>query len=48
MQKHYDQEGWGRYEPMLGVTDQPYPADQLERQLAEYPDDAELRALNGR
>ena len=48
MQKHYDQQGWGRYKPIPGMTDQPYPAAQLERQLAEYPADEQLKALNGR
>lgn len=47
MQAHYDRLGWGRYKPVPGVTDRPYGRDELERQLAEFPDDAELRRLNG-
>ncbi len=47
MQKHYDRLGWGRYSPLPGVTDRPYDRVELERQLVEYPDDAELRRLNG-
>ena len=47
MQAYYDREGWGRYKPMPGITDRPYDQHELERQLAEYPEDAELRRLNG-
>ncbi|KQW86532.1 hypothetical protein [Brevundimonas sp. Root1279] len=47
MQAHYDHQGWGRYKPIPGVTDIPYDADRLVQQLDEYPDDAELRRLNG-
>ena len=47
MQEHYDRLGWGRYNPLPGVTDRPYDRDELEQQLAEFPDDAELRRLNG-
>ncbi|MDP3657559.1 MAG: hypothetical protein Q8R45_11405 [Brevundimonas sp.] len=47
MQAHYDRLGWGQYKPMPGVTDRPYDQDELERQLVEYPADAELRRLNG-
>ena len=47
MQTHYEQQGWGRYKPMPGVTDAAYPAERLEQQLVDYPDDAQLRALNG-
>lgn len=47
MQMHYDQQGWGRYKPGSGVTNARYPEEQLEQQLRDYPDDAQLRALNG-
>lgn len=47
MQAHYDRLGWGRYNPLRGVTVRPYDRDELEQQLAEFPDDAELRRLNG-
>ncbi len=47
MQAHYDRLGWGRYKPLPGVTDRPYDRDELEQQLVDYPDDAELRRLNG-
>ena len=47
MQEHYDRLGWGQYNPLPGVTDRPYDRNELEQQLAEYPDDAELRRLNG-
>ena len=47
MQAHHERLGWGRYKPMPGVTDRPYDQDELEQQLAEFPDDAELRRLNG-
>ena len=47
MQAHHDRQGWGRYKPMPGITDRPYEQEELERQLVEYPDDTELRRLNG-
>lgn len=47
MQAHYDRLGWGRYKPLPGVTDRAYDQDELARQLVDYPDDAELRRLNG-
>lgn len=47
MQRHYDRQGWGRYKPMPGITDRPYGQAELDRQLAEYPEDRELRRLNG-
>lgn len=47
MQAHYDRPGWGRNKPLPGVTDRPYDQDELARQLVDYPDDAELRRLNG-
>lgn len=47
MQAYYDRLGWGRYKPMPRITDRPYDQEELERQLADYPDDAELRRLNG-
>ena len=47
MQAHYDFLGWGRYKPMPGVTDRLYGHDELERQLVDFPDDAELRRPNG-
>lgn len=46
MQQHYDRQGWGAYEPIPGVTDQPFSREELLKQLADYPDDAELRRLN--
>lgn len=47
MQAHHDRLGWGRYKPMPGTTDRPYGQDELERQLVDFPDDAELRRPNG-
>jgi len=47
MQEYHDRLGWGRYSPMPGVSDRAYDQGELERQLIEYPDDAELRRLNG-
>jgi hypothetical protein len=47
MQLHYDRQGWGRYKPIPGVTDLPYERKDLEQQLIDYPEDAELRARNG-
>ncbi len=47
MQAHYERLGWGRHKPMPGITDRPYGQDELERQLADFPDDGELRRLNG-
>ncbi|WP_395650240.1 hypothetical protein [Brevundimonas sp.] len=47
MQQHHDRQRWGPYVPVPGLTDQPYEIEALRRQLAEYPDDAELRRLNG-
>ena len=46
MQVHYDRQGWGTYQPMLERADA-HTASQLARQLAEYPEDADLRRLNG-
>ena len=48
MQAHYDRQGWGRYTPIPGITDVTYDLAELSRQLEDYPDDAELRRLNGR
>ena len=47
MQMHYDRQNWGAYDPVPGLTDPPYDQAELERQLAEYPNDDELRRLNG-
>ncbi len=46
IQAHYDHQGWGVDRPApFGAEN--YTKAQLERQLVEYPDDAELRRLNG-
>jgi hypothetical protein len=47
MQSHYDRQGWGPYWPLTGAGDSPYTDDQLAQQLKDYPDDRELRRLNG-
>lgn len=47
MQLHYGREGYGTYQAIPGVTDVGYSGDDLARQLDEFPDDAELRHLNG-
>lgn len=47
MQRHYDRQGWGRYQPVPDMIDRPYGPEELERQLADFPDDADLRRLNG-
>lgn len=46
MQQHHDRQGWGRYQAVSGITDQPFTREALLKQLADYPDDAELRRLN--
>lgn len=47
MQENYDRLGWGRYKTLPGVADRPYDRDELQQQLVEFPDDSELRGLNG-
>lgn len=47
MQAHYDRQGWGLYSPVPGLTDVSYEAAELSQQLADYPDDDDLRHLNG-
>ncbi len=46
MQAHYQRQGWGSYKPLPEGANT-YTTAQLERQLVEYPDDAELSRLNG-
>lgn len=46
MQQHHDRQGWGAYDPVPGITDQPFGREALLKQIAEYPDDTELRRLN--
>ena len=48
MQRYYDREGWGQYDQVPRLTDRPYAAEDLDRQMAEYPEDAELRRVNVR
>lgn len=47
MQSHYDRQGWGPYWPLTGAGEMPYSEAQLAEQLKDFPDDRELRRLNG-
>jgi hypothetical protein len=47
MQAHYDRQGWGAYRPAPGRPLRPYERAALARQLQDYPEDRELRRING-
>ena len=47
MQQYYDREGWGTYKAIPGIADRAFSSEMLDAQLADFPEDTELRRLNG-